>query len=203
MRGHQVGAVAGFQGDLQQVPRVQAEDRTAIRAEVADAAQPLVELLGGGEVRQVAQVVHLAGALAVLVDRGDLHGQHETHLPAAIGGHAAGEFRVQVAAQPEQAGLGWFQDLAQVREPGGVGDIARPDQRAALAAGPPGQVLDVAVLAARAGVLRVDVQIGVEAHPAILPKDHQCPARRQGTGRGSGVSVRKLSPAANGVSGSL
>ncbi len=197
VRGHQVGAVAGFQGDLQQVPGVQAQDRAAVGAEVADAAQPPVELLGGGEIRHVAEVVDLAGALAVLVDGGDLHGQHEPHLPAAGGRQAAGEVSVEVATQPEQAGLGGFEHLAQVLEPGGVGEIAGPDQRDALAARPPGQVLDVAVFAARAGILRVDVQIGVEAHPAILPKDHRppCPGGRAaaiGSVSGCVVSVPEL-----------
>lgn len=164
---HQV--TAGFEGDLQQVAGVEPEDGPPVGGEVADPPEAAGELLRGGEVRQVAQMVDLAGVLAVLVDGGDLAGEHEPHVAAAVRGHRRGDLPVQLGTQPQQPWFGGFEDFAQVREPGGVGEVAGPDHGDALAPRPPRQVLDVAVLAARAGVLRVDVQIGVKAHPVILP----------------------------------
>ena len=64
----------------------------------------------------------------------------------------------------EEAGFGGHQLVADLGEPGGVGEVAGRHHRQALAAGPQGEVLEVAVAAGGAGVLGVDVEIGVEGH---------------------------------------
>ena len=51
VRRHQVAALAGLQGDLQQVARVQPEDRPAVRAEVADPPERRGEPRGRGRGR--------------------------------------------------------------------------------------------------------------------------------------------------------
>src|SRR6185436_5974860 len=138
-----------------------------------DAAECRVEALDGVEVGQVDEVVHLAGAVVALVDRGDLDRELEPHrllhtrealrqpLPHRLG---------PVGLELVEARLTGNESVLEVAEPGGVREVAGAEQRDAFAAGPPGQIVQVKVAAAGTGVLRVDVQIGDEAtrwHAAV------------------------------------
>ena len=49
-----------------------------------------------------------------------------------------------------------------------MGEVAGADDADALARRPPGEVLEVEVAAGRARILRMDVQIGVEAHDSQI-----------------------------------
>jgi len=122
----------------------------------ADPGQLRVEPGHRVQVGQVDQMVDLAGAVIPLVDRGDLHGQHEPHVAP---GHR-GRQRLARRGQPEQARLGGDEVFAQVVVPGGMGEVAGAQQRDALASGPPGEVGQVELPAARHGVPRVNVEIG-------------------------------------------
>src|SRR5580698_9499451 len=77
---------------------------------------------------------------------------------------------LEVRPDPEQAGLGRDQRVLQLRGPRRVGEVTGAEHGQALAQRPPGQVLDVAVLAARAREPRVDMQIGVEHVGPIVPR---------------------------------
>ncbi len=150
---HQVGAGAALKGDLQQVARVEAEDRPPVRGDVADAPEPAVEAPGRIEVRHIDEVVDLAGALAALVDGGDLHREHEAHRPAARRRQGPPDLAVEVATQAEQTRLGRLQTATKLLEPRRVRKVPGAHHGNALPPRPPGEVLEVAVPAARARVL--------------------------------------------------
>jgi hypothetical protein len=138
VRGDQVAA--RLQGDLQQVPGVEAQDRPAVRGEVADPAQRRVEAGGGREVRHVDEVVHLAGPVVALVDRGDLHAEHEPGRTACLQRTGQPLDHLGLVGQPEEPGRVVDQIFAQMIEPGRVGEVAGAQQRDSLAPRPPGQV---------------------------------------------------------------
>ena len=158
----EVAAGAAGQGDVQQVAGVEPEDRPAVRGQVADLGQRGGDPVRRLEVRRVQQVVHLAGAVVALVDGGDFHAELEPDRARAAGRGVAAESLLEVRADPEQAGLGRDQGFLEFRRPGRMGEVAGAEDPQALAQRPPGQVLDVAVLAAGARELRVDMEVGVE-----------------------------------------
>ena len=162
VRGHQEAARAGGQRDVQQVTRVEPEDGPAVRGQVADPGQRRGDPVGRLEAGRVEKVVHLPGAVVVAIDGGDFHGEHEPDVTRAAGGGIAEEPLLQVGTDPEQAGLGLDEGFLQLGRPRRVGEVAGAEHPQALAQCPPGQVLDIAVLAAGPRELGVDVQIGVE-----------------------------------------
>ena len=170
VRGDQEAAGTGRQGDLQQVPGIEAEDGPPVGGQVADLGQRLRDAVGGFEARRVQEMVHLTGPLIAAVDRGDLDREEETDRAGAGGRRIAQQPPLEVRADAEQAGLGRDQGVFQLRGPRGMGEVAGAEHAQALAQRPPGQMLDVAVLAARARELRVDMQVGVEHVGPILPR---------------------------------
>ena len=106
MRRHQIGVRAGFERDLQEVARVEAEDRPAVGGDIADAREPRRHAIDGLEVGRVDQVVDFAGAVTLLVDGGDFHLEHEAHRRAARCRQRSRDRLLDVVAQAEQAGLG-------------------------------------------------------------------------------------------------
>jgi hypothetical protein len=131
------------------VAGVQAEDRPAVRGDVADLAEPLVEAGGRLQVRHVDEVVDLPGPLPALVDGGDLHRQQEADRGAAGRREPVGDRPLQLAGQAEQPRLGRHQAFLQLLEPARMGEVAGADDADALALRPQCQVLQVAVAAAR------------------------------------------------------
>jgi hypothetical protein len=162
VRGHQEAARAGRQRDVQQVTRVEPEDGPAVRGQVADPGQRRGDPVSLIEAGRVEQVVHLPGPVIASVDGGDFHREHEPDRSGAAGRGVADEPSLQVRPDPEQAGLGRNEGLPQLRRPRRVGEVAGAEHPQALAQCPPGQVLDIAVLAAGPRELGVDVQIGME-----------------------------------------
>ena len=82
-----------------------------------------------------------------------------------------------------------------------MGEVAGGDDADALLAGPEGQVLQVAVPAGRAGVLGVDVEVGVERHAAGLRStayDRRRPELEIGARRGGRLVQRESVVAARG-----
>src|SRR5580698_8611205 len=77
---------------------------------------------------------------------------------------------LEVRPDPEQAGLGRDQGVLQLRGPRRVGEVAGAQDGQALAPRPPGQVFDIAVLAAGPRESRMNVQIGDEHDGLILPR---------------------------------
>jgi hypothetical protein len=74
---------SGFQRDLQQVAGIEAENRPSVRCQVADARQAGDQPVGGGEIGHEDQVVDLPDLVALLVDGGNLHLEHEAHRAGA------------------------------------------------------------------------------------------------------------------------
>jgi hypothetical protein len=150
---------ARLQGDLEQVAGVETEDRAPVSGQVADPAQGGVEPGRRSEVGHVDQVVHLARAVVTLVDRRDLDAEHERRRRARLqrARQALGDLGLLGVA--EQSGAPIDQVLAQVVEPGGVGEVAGAQQGDALAAGPPGQVGQGQITAASTREARMNVEV--------------------------------------------
>ena len=166
VRGHQVAPVAAGQGDLEQVARVEPEDRPPVGGQVADPGERAGDRVDRVERRRVEQVVHLPRPVVALVDRGDLRRQHEPHRRAARGRQRAVHRALQVRPQPEQPRRVRHQLRAEFLPPHRVREVAGADDAQSLTPGPPGEVLQVAVPAAGAGELGVNVQVRVRAQRA-------------------------------------
>ena len=157
MGGNQVGAGPGLQRDLEQVPGIEAEDRPAVGVEVADPPEAGGEAVGGVEIRDVDEVVDLPGQVALLVDRRDLHLEHEPDNIGATSRQHGVNIRLYVRAQPEQSRLGRDELFLQLGTPRRVGEVAGADDRDPLLHGPIGQVLKVGLLARRPRIPGVNV----------------------------------------------
>ena len=164
VRGHQVAPVAAGERDLEQVPRVEPEDRPAVRGEVADAKELPGDLVDRVKRRRVQQVVHLPGPVVALVDGGDLRRQQEADRRPARGRQRLVHRALKLRPQPEQPGRVWHQLGAELLPPRRVREVAGADHADPLTPGPPGQVLQVAVAAARPRELRVNMEVRVKAH---------------------------------------
>ena len=167
MGGNEIGAGVRFQGDLQQVPGIEAQDRASVRVQVADPRQAVHHPLRRVEAGGVDQVVDLARLVELLVDGRDLDREHEPHrAPAAPAGRRKPllDGPLQIRPQAEQPRLRGHELFLQLGPPRRMGEVAGGDDADALLARPDGQMLEIAVPAGRAGVLGVDVQIGVEGH---------------------------------------
>ena len=169
VRGHQEAARVSRQRDVQQVAGIQAEDRPAVGGQVADLGQRRGDPVGGLEARRVKEVMHLPGALVAPVDSGDLDREHEPDGACAAGRGIAADLVFQLRPDPEQAGLGRDQGFPKFRRPRRVGEVAGAEHPQALAQRPPGQVPEVAVLAACAREFRVNMQVSVEHVGAATP----------------------------------
>ena len=171
MRRDQIGAGPGLERDLQQVARVEPEDRPPVGLDVADAAEPFGDAVGGREIRRVDQVVDLPRLVALLVDGRDLDLEHEAHRRAAGRRQGRGDTLLDVLPQAEQARLGRDELLLQLGRPGRMAEVAGADEADALARRPLGEVLEIEVAAGRARIFRMDVQVGVEAHDLRIRVD--------------------------------
>ena len=164
VRRDQETTVAAVQRELQQVPRIQAQNGPAVGCQVADFGQLLNQPFRLFPARNVDQVMHLASPRAAFVDRRDFDLQHEAHGRRAGGGQFFIHAALQVVDQAKQARFRRDQIPLQFGEPLGVRKVACAQQAYALAARPPGQVRQIGLPAGGARVLGVDMQISVE-HP--------------------------------------
>ena len=162
MGRHQETARIGRQRDVQQITRIQTENRPAVRCQVADLGQRRGDPVGGIEARRVNKVVHLPGALSAPVNGGYLDGKHEPDRAGADGRGIAEEPFFKLRPDPEQAGLGRDEGFPQFRRPRGVGEISGSEHGETLAQRPRRKVLDIAVLAAGARESRMNMQVSVE-----------------------------------------
>ena len=113
----EVAAGSARQGDLQEVPRGQAENRPAIRGKVADLAQRFGDPVRGLESRRVDQVVNFPGPVAATVDRGYLGREQETNLPGTTARRSAAQLTLKFGTEPEQSGFGRNERFTQFRPP--------------------------------------------------------------------------------------
>ena len=111
VRGNQVAAFVDPKHDLQQVTRVQPQDRSPVRTNIADPFQRSLDALDNLQRGRKDDVVHLARGAVALVDIGDLACQHKTH-HAATGAPAlpvrrGSPPRVSADTGPLQPAPGW------------------------------------------------------------------------------------------------
>ena len=133
-------------------------------------AEPRRDAVGGREIRRVDQVMDFPGLVALLVDGRDLHLEHEAHRRAAGRRQASRRRPARCPARRRnRPGLGRDELLLQLGRPGRMAEVAGADDADALARRPPGEVLEIEVAAGRAGIFRVHVQVGVEAHRFANP----------------------------------
>ena len=153
--GDELRVRAGVQGQLQQVPAVQAQNGPPVGVDVADGLQPGGELVRRLQRGQQDQVVDLPGFAVALVDAADLPGDDE---PGRLA--RGGVRQAQILAQGVDALSGGHQLLPQLGAPGGVGEVPGAHQTDALSPGPPVQVGQISILAGGPGKAGVDVEVG-------------------------------------------
>jgi hypothetical protein len=163
MRRNEIGVGARFQRDLEKVARVEAEDRPAVGGDVADTGEALGDAVGGGEIRRIDQVMNLPRLVALLVDRGNLHREHEAHRRAACRRYRLRDRLLDLGAQAEQAGLGRNELVLQLGAPDRMAKVAGADHGNTLARRPGRQMLEIEIAAGGARIFRVHVQVGVKA----------------------------------------
>ena len=141
VRRDQIAALAALQRDLQQIARIQSQNRPPVRFQVADLRQLLNQLFGLLPARHIDQMMHLAGPLAAFVDRRNLDLQQEA------GGRRAGRRQLfvhralQFVAQAKQARFRRDQVPLQFGKPLRMRKVAGAQQGDAFAARPEGHVL--------------------------------------------------------------
>ena len=165
---NQVAAGVRLQHDLEQVAAVEAQDRAPVGADVADLLQLLLQPRDSVERGSEDDVVHLAGAVVLLVDVADLAADQKAHAAAARRRHLVGHRRGVFRLEPKQPLLRRFQLVAQLRQPAGVGDVAGGHHLHALDLRPLPQVFQRQVATGRARVVRVQMNVGNQLHP--LPR---------------------------------
>ncbi len=151
-----------LQADLQQVAAIQSQDRPAVGVEVADSCQSVVELINGGEVWQRHDVVNFARAAVLLVDGADLHGEEKAHLTAARWIELVFDCAGQIRSETKDAILGRLQFLLDLSEPFRMREVGGANKVDALERRPSMQVFRGQVAAGRAGMTRVEMNIGDE-----------------------------------------
>ncbi len=160
------------QAQLQQVAAVQAEDRPAIRGDVADPLQARRQPSGRFHVGEQHQVVHLSHRAEPLVDRADLACQHEPHRGLAHRGRqlrAKRALQLRPQTEPARGLVIGDQPLGQLGAPAGMGQVAGPHQGDPLGSGGQEQVLGIAVPAGGDRVAGVEVQVGDQSHSRWSP----------------------------------
>src|SRR5262245_29743572 len=169
MRRHEIGMRPGFQHDLEEIAGIETEDRPAVGGDVADSSEPRRHAIDSLEIRRIDQMMDFAGAVALLVDGGNLDLEHEPHRSAARGRQGLSRRLGDVVAQAKEAAFGGNELLLELGAPGGMGEIPGTDDADALAAGPGGEMLEIEVPAGGTRMLRVNVQVRVESHARRAP----------------------------------
>lgn len=87
MRRDQHAVRAGLQQDLQQIPAVQAEDRSAVGMDITDPLKTQRKCIRRSEARQQDHIMHFSRFTVLFIDRADLAGKHKTRFssPQAAG----------------------------------------------------------------------------------------------------------------------
>ena len=108
------GVLGGVEGDFEQIPGVETEDRSAVRGDVADPAQPCVEPFHRPHVGHENQVVSLPCLPELLVYTADLTGKQEPGRPRARRGKQGVDGGTQVLFEGEETLLGVDEVFAQL-----------------------------------------------------------------------------------------
>ena len=143
--------------DLEQVARIEAQNRAAVGADVADFFQRSLDFCHGVEVRREDHVMDLARLAVLFIDAADFAAQQEAH------GRMAGRRRRllhrgrQIVFQTKKPVFGWLQAGAHLLQPARMGNIAAANDMHAFELRPTGELFQRQVFAGRAGKVRMDV----------------------------------------------
>src|SRR5688500_2709144 len=95
----------------------------------------------------------------------NLHLEHDANVDQTENYEIAlPEVRGEVRVRGKQSGIGGFELLADFLHPSWMGEVTCSHHSNPFAGGPQRQMLDVQIPARCAGILRVNVQVRVEAH---------------------------------------
>ena len=142
-----MAAVVHFQHDFQQVAAVQTQDRTPVRANVADLFQFSLQNCGRLDRRRKDNVVNFARAVIFLIYVADLAADQEPYCPPTGWGHLVGDGGCVLRLELKQTILCRRQLCLQLCQPTRMGDIARCYHLYAFELRPFPQVLKGQVLA--------------------------------------------------------
>ena len=138
-----VAARVSLQRNLQQITRIEPQDRPAIGADIADALQPGLKEIERRKAGEKAEIVHLAYLIMALVDVADLAAQQKAHLGVTGCWHLGLDRRQQLLLQAKEPIFRRLQLGAQLGQPARMGNIPRGHHLHPLDLRPFGQMLQV------------------------------------------------------------
>src|SRR5262249_39528895 len=168
MGRNEVGMLTRFQGDLEKIAGIEAQDRPAVRGDVADSPKACGKPVHRLEVRRVDQMMDLSRPVALLVDRGDLDREHEAYRRHTRWRQRLPDLRFQLGLEAEQSTAGWHQLVPNLSEPSRMHAIPGANEPNPLSGRPPRHMLKVEVPAGRPRVFGVHMQVPVKAHGYAL-----------------------------------
>ncbi len=141
-----------LQTHRKQIIAIQFKNRPAIRTQIANALQLGRDLISSLQRRQDYQTMHLAGLVGSLENR--------TNLPCHYKAYGGAES----VFEPIESVLGWYQPIAQLATPAGVGAIPGTDQSQPFPLGPLSHYGRNTVFAGRHRIMRMEMQISIKFH---------------------------------------
>ena len=133
MGWNQLVARVDIQQNLEEIVRIQAQNRAAVGANVeAHALQPCLQFLDRRQIGQVEHVVNFARGTCLFVDVAYFAAEQKAHLTATGGRYSSEQWFADFVFEFEEFALGWFELLAYLFQPAGVSDIASNNQRDAF-----------------------------------------------------------------------
>ena len=173
----QVAAFVDFQGDLEQVARVEPQNRSAVRSDIADAFEAGLQAPYRVKIRGKKQVVDFAGFAVSFIDVADLTAEQKAHLTPAGWRHLVGDRSGKLGAQTKKTRFGRDQLLLDLRQPAWVGNVAGGHHPDPLELRPFPKLLQRQIFAGRSRMVGVNVQVGDQRHGSSgrLPGPRQAP----------------------------
>ncbi|HWQ72355.1 MAG TPA: hypothetical protein VN370_08565 [Desulfitobacteriaceae bacterium] len=159
MGGDENRVRAHAERDLQEIPRVQAKDRSAVGMQVTDGLKPAGEGFRLIEAGKKDQVMDLPYSPVLFIDGADFAANNEPGLKIGSGNLILPAVFIFQRIKPFLRRNEFF---LKFPAPGRMGEISRPDEVQSFPARPKFQNLGHAVFACRSGVLGMNMKIGNE-----------------------------------------
>ena len=135
--------------DLQQIPAVQAEDRSAVGMDITDPLKTQRKCIRRSEARQQDHIMHFSRFTVLFIDRANLAGKHKTRFFLAAGGRHCKPCSI---LQRVESFFGRVKQFVQFLPPAGMCKIARSDEPDPLPPRPCVEMRRISVTARSHGV---------------------------------------------------
>ena len=165
MCGNKHAAFVRLQHHLQQIFRIQTENRASVGSNVADGRELGGQGVGAFQRRHVHEIVNLADRPVLFVDGADFRLNEEERVRRVRGTNEAGNFFLHGNLLPNAVQtciVVEHEVAAQFLTPCGMGEVPCGHDGQALDQAPGRQIADVQSAAGGAGETGMDVKVGAE-----------------------------------------